>query len=513
MNAAFLLDNTAAKFPQRMALISERHRLTYQELWERSARRSGAMLASGLKRGDRVAILAYNSIFFVETYFAAVKAGLAAVLINTRLAPPEMAYIINNAQPSALFYGPEFEAAVREIKNELETITRFVSPQADRLAMAQDDQAFLSQSDQKPSTVDMAENEPCLFAYTSGTTGLPKGAVITHGNMVWNFFNTIMAREDLQGEKLLMIGPLFHAGPLNNQLNIQIGLGGTCILRRSFDPEEALRTIQEERVTALVAVPTAYNLMIQHPRADQYDIRSVLHVSSGADKLPMETRNNIPAFFKNVKGVGNGYGCTEATAIVSLLNPGESQKKGESVGRPTPLMQVAVVDDEERPLPAGRIGEVICKGPTIMKGYHRNPEATKEILRRGWLQTGDLGYLDDDGYLYIVDRKKDMIISGGENIYPREVEEVLFNHPEIADAAVTGAPDSLWGEAVKAFIVKRPGSILDAEAVIEYCKSRLAGYKKPKAVEFIDEIPRGGSGKALKHLLRKGNGSLKAPSP
>jgi acyl-CoA synthetase (AMP-forming)/AMP-acid ligase II len=368
---------------------------------------------------------------------------------------------------------------------------------------AADYEALLLGQNRRPPAQEFGESDPAQIIYTSGTTGRPKGAVITHGNLVWNFFNTVMAREDQPGHTLLIIGPLFHAGPLNNQMSIHVGLGGTCVLMPKFEPEEALRAIERERVTALVAVPAAYNMMIHHPKADQYDVSSMIHLWSGADKLPMETKRDIREFFQGIQGVGNIYGCSEATATITALRARESDQKSDSVGPCVPFLQMAVVDDQDRPLPAGEIGEVVSKGPTVMKEYYRNPEATEETLRGGWLHTGDMGYTDEEGYLYIADRKKDMVLSGGENIYPREVEEVLFTHPEILDAAVIGVPDPLWGEQVKACVVRKPGSSLDAEAVIEYCKPRLAGYKKPKIVEFIDEIPRGGSGKALKNLLRQ----------
>jgi len=225
-------------------------------------------------------------------------------------------------------------------------------------------------------------------------------------------------------------------------------------------------------------------------------------LTSGADKLLMETKRKILSFFPGIRGIYNVYGLTEATATVTILKAKDSLRKGDSVGKPAPFLQVRVVDDQDRPLPPGQVGELACKGPVVMQGYFRNPEATRGAIRDGWLHTGDLARMDEEGYFYIVDRKKDMLVSGGENIYPREVEEVLYTHPEISDAAVVGMPDATWGECVKAFVVRKPGSRLDAEAVIEYCRTKLASYKKPKTVEFLDVIPRSASGKALKNQLR-----------
>ena len=502
MNVSYLLENSAAKYPDMTAVAAGSDRCTYQALNDRSKRLAGAMLGRGLVKGDRVAIVAANSVFFVETYFAAIRAGLVAALVNTRLAPPELIYIINNSESKALFYGPEFEDTVNMIRGDLKTVRMYVSPREGGSAFAVEFESFFQPGGIGALPESTAEDEPCQIVYTSGTTGRPKGAVLTHGNILWNFFNTVMAREDRHGQTSIIIGPLFHVAPLNNQLTIQLGMGGTSVLMRKFDPEEVLRTIQEEKVSLIVTPPAVYNLLMQHPEASRYDTGSVIRVSSGADKLLMETKRKIFDFFPNVKGVINAYGCTETTATVTVLKEGDSHRKGDSVGRPVPFLQVRVVDDEDRPLPPGEVGELVCKGPVVMRGYFNNPEATREAIRDGWLHTGDMARMDEEGYFYIVDRKKDMLVSGGENIYPREVEEVLYTHPEISDAAVVGVPDETWGESVKAFVVRKPGSAISAEDVIEYCKSRLAGYKKPKTVTFLDVIPRSASGKALKNRLR-----------
>jgi len=460
------------------------------------------MRNAGLRPGDRVAILFYNSHTFVETYFAAVRAGLVATPVNTRLAPPEMAYVLNNSEADALFYGPEFEEIVQRIRGELPAVKLFVSPRPEGSVQALDYEDFLAGGERLPESEPVAAADPCQIVYTSGTTGRPKGAVLTHGGVVWNFFNTVLAREDPPGQTILIIGPLFHVAPLNNQLTIHIGLGGTCVLMRKFDPEGVLRTIQKEKISVMVAAPAVYNLLMQHPGAETYDTGSVTHLTSGADKLPMETKRKILSFFPGIQGVYNAYGCTETTATATVLKAVDCLRKEGSVGQPVPFLQVRVVDEDGQRVPPGQVGELVCKGPVVMQGYFSNPKATQEAIRDGWLHTGDLARMDEEGYFYIVDRKKDMLVSGGENIYPREVEEVLYTHPEISDAAVVGVPDDVWGESVKAFVVRMSGSSLDAEGVIEYCKSRLASYKKPKAVEFLDVIPRSASGKALKNRLR-----------
>lgn len=503
MNLTVLLDNAAAKFPQRTAVVCERRRLTYRELVERSCRLAKEMLSWGLKSEAHVALLSPNCHFFVEAYFAAVRAGFVVVLVNTRLSLQEIAYILNDSHAEALFYASEYQDKVEKIRADVQGVRFFVS------SVSQDDICSVDYDNpgraKEPSVIMelVGESAPCQIVYTSGTTGRPKGAVLTHGNVIWNFFNTVVAREDPPGEKILVIGPLFHVAALNNQLTVHIGLGGTCSLVGKFDPEQVLSRIEEEKISVLIAAPAVYNLLMQQRTVRRYDTRSIRHLTAGADKLSSETRKRMIKFFGGVNGVNNVYGCTEATATITVLKARDSTRKWESIGKAAPFLEAGIMDHEGKPLPVGEVGEIVCHGPNVMQGYYNRPEETKDALRSSWLHTGDIGYRDEEGFFYIIDRKKDMVVSGGENIYPREVEEILLRHPEIADAAVIGIPDAFWGESVKAFIVRRPGASLDADGIIEYCRLHLASYKKPKFVEFLKEIPRNPAGKALKKLLRE----------
>jgi acyl-CoA synthetase (AMP-forming)/AMP-acid ligase II len=290
---------------------------------------------------------------------------------------------------------------------------------------------------------------------------------------------------------------------LNNHLTIQIALGGTSIILRKFDPESMLRTIEEESVTLISGVPALFNMLLQYPDSERFDTSSVTKCTAGSDKLPMEVKKRLLEFFPNIKGVYDVYGCTEASPSIAILNARDSLRKDGSVGRPLPFLDARIIDEGGGTVPAGEVGELICKGPNVMEGYYGNPEGTAEAIRDGWLYTGDLARMDDEGFLFIVDRKKDMILSGGENIYPRELEEVLIRHPAVVDVCVVGVPEPEWGESVKAFIVRKEGVELDEETVVTYCKEHLASYKKPKYVEFISTIPRNPSGKALKRSLRE----------
>jgi fatty-acyl-CoA synthase len=501
MNIGSLLSNSAHKYPERLAIISEEGRWTFEEFDQRTDRLAGAMLKAGLKKGDRVAILFFNSSYFVEAYFAALKVGLVVTPVNFRFAGPEIVYVLNDSQATILFYGPQFEATLSEIREQLETIRLFVSPHNNNSPLAIDYEDFRSKGDSLTTDFDVCEDDECQIMYTSGTTGRPKGAVLTHRNILWNLFNTIIGREDKHGEKALIVGPLYHTAALNNHFTIQIALGGTSILIRKFDPESLLRTIEKEKATIISGAPALYNLLLQHPNADKYDTSSITKCTAGSDKLPMEVKKRLVEFFPNIKGVYDVYGCTEASPCITILSAEDSLRKDVSVGKALPFLEAHVVDEDDRVLPPGEVGELICRGPNVMKDYFRNPEGTREAIRNGWLYTGDLARMDEEGFFYIVDRKKEMIVSGGENIYPREIEEVLITHPSIADVAVVGIPDPDWGQAVKAFVAPKEGKVIDEQEVIDYCKRYLASYKKPKTVAFVPSIPRNPSGKALKRLL------------
>ncbi len=466
---------------------------------------ASAFMRAGLQKGDRIAILFYNSSYFVEAYFAAVKIGLVATPVNFRLTGPEIEYILNDAEPILLIYGSEFEQTLEEIRDRLVSVRHFVSPQKNDTPMSADYEDFLNRgtSDISQQTVQVSEDDPCQLMYTSGTTGRPKGAVLTHRNVLWNLFNTIWAREDQAGEKAIIVGPLYHTAALNNHLSIQVALGGTSIIMRKFEPQALLHTIETEKATIVSGAPALYNMLLQHPEAHKYDTSSITKCTSGSDKLPMEVKKKLLKFFPNIQGVYDVYGLTEASPGITILNAADSLRKDGSVGKILPFVDARIVDETKKSVPVGEVGELICRGPNVMQGYHRNPQATAEALQNGWLFTGDLARMDDEGFLYIVDRKKEMIVSGGENIYPREIEEVIIRHPSVADVAVIGIPHPKWGETVKAFVVTAQGQEIDEKEVVTFCKRYLASYKKPTTVAFLPEIPRNPSGKALKRLLKE----------
>ena len=503
MNIGYLLSNSAAKFPQREALVSDQGRSTFFQFECRVARLAGAMLDAGLKHGDRVAILFYNGSPFAETYFAAVRVGLVATPVNFRLVGEEIAYILNDSGATALFHGPEFLPVVEEVRDRCPALRLTVCPGGGSRTLGYE--TFMAGG--RPVEVDtgLAESDPCQLMYTSGTTGRPKGALISHGNVLWNLFNTILGREDRPGQVSVIVGPLYHTAALNNHFTIQVALGGKSVLVSRFEPEMLLRTIEKERVNVISGAPAFYHLLMQHPGAWGFDRSPITKCTAGSDKLSQETKRQLLEFFPNICGVYDVYGCTEASPSVTILTAEQSRNKHFSVGRALPFLQALVVDESGRPLGPGEVGEIVCKGPNVMQGYHNQPEASAQAVRDGWLHTGDLANMDEEGFFYIVDRKKDMIVSGGENIYPREIEEVLMGHPLVADVAVVGEPDKLWGESVKAVVVRKKGASLTEQEIIEYCKAHLASYKKPRKVDFVDALPRNASGKVLKRQLKSQN--------
>lgn len=503
MNIGGLLSNTASKFPERVAMVCGGVRRTYRQLDQRVGCLAGALLNKGLKPGDRVALLSFNSDYLVEAYLALVRVGLVATPVNFRLVGPEIAFILNNSGAKAIIYGPEFEEVLAQIRQDIPEVQHFISPLTNKSELAVDYKKFLQNGSWTAPAGEVKEDDPCQIMYTSGTTGRPKGAVITHRNVIWNLFNTIHGREDKGGQVSIIVGPLYHTAALNNHLTIQIALGGTSLVVRKFEPEPMLKLIQEERATTISGSPAMYNLLLQHPAAGDYDTSSITKCTAGADKLPMETKRQLLEFFPKINGIYDVYGCTEASPCITILNERDSMRKDGSVGLALPFLDARVLDELDKPVEPGQVGELVCRGSNVMQGYHNDVEATRAAIREGWLHTGDMAVLDDEGFFYIVDRKKDMIVSGGENIYPREIEEVLYTHPDIAEAAVVAMPDDTWGESGRAFVALKQGRSLTAQEVIEYCKQHLASYKKPKRVDFLDELPRNASGKVLKRNLRQ----------
>ena len=503
MDVGQILTLTANKFPNRTAIIFENIRFTYQEFNWRANQFARSLLQLGLRKGEKVAVLHFNSNHFVEAYFGTVKAGGVFTPINFRFAPEEVHYILDHSDARFFLFGEEFSDLVETIRTKLTNVEFFISVRDGMAKGDLDYEALLKESKREELAVRLSEKDECQLMYTSGTTGRPKGAIITHGNVLWNLINTLIGREDREGEVSLVVGPLYHTAALNNHLTIRVALAGTSILVKSFDPRWVMEMIEREKVNVISGAPAMYHLLLAFPEVEKYDTRSVIRCTTGASILPDETKGRLMKLFPNAMGVYDVYGCTEASPSITILKAKDSLRKRECVGSPLPFLEVRIIDDQDREVLRGEIGELICRGHNVMKGYYKDRKATREVLKGGWFYTGDLARMDEEGFVYIVDRKKDLIVSGGENIYPREIEELLYHHPKIQEVAVIGVPDRIWGESVKAIVVLKKGEAMKEEEVIEYCRAHLASYKKPKSVEFVEALPRNPSGKVLKTDLRK----------
>ena len=503
MNVGSLLTMQADKFPDRTALIYENKRFTYRQFNQRSNRIAQALLSFGLQKGDRVATLLFNSLELVEVFMGAAKVGGVFTPINFRLAAEEVIYLVNHSDARVFAFGEEFFSLVGNILPHLPKVEKFISAGKAPFPRAIEYEPLLQGSRDDEPGFAVSEDDECQMLYTSGTTGRPKGAVLTHGNVLWNLVNMLLAREDKEGESALVTGPLYHAAALNNHFLIRLALAGASVLMKHFDPRIFMEIIQKEKVNVISGAPAMFHLLLNLPDVEKYDTRSITRCTLGASTLPDESKKKLMKLFPNAGGIYDVYGATEASPTVTVLKAADSFRKTACVGPAVPFLEVRIVDSQDREVPRGETGEIICRGPNVMKEYYKDPEGTAEALKGGWLHTGDIGRMDEEGFVYIVDRKKDMIISGGENIYPREIEELLYHHPKIREAAAVGIPDPLWGESVKAFVVLKTGMSMTEEEVIEYCKAHLASYKKPKVVAFVDSLPRNPSGKVLKNLLRE----------
>jgi len=486
--------------PDRVALHFQGRDTTYAQLDERASRIANGLVALGLKPGSRVALLAKNTDLFFELHLGCAKADLVLVPVNFRLAAPEVAYVVNDAQAELFVVGADFHALAAEIRPALKRVRNLMS-----LGPHPEWTAFEAWRDAQPAADPMLPVAPdavTMQMYTSGTTGHPKGAQLTHRNFL-TIFETAARDWGRWGadDVLIVAMPLFHvAGGQWGQLGLYVGARN--VVMPEVDPGAILRVIAERRVTKALFVPAVLLFLVQHPDCGKTDFSSLESVYYGASPIPLDLQKRAAEAF----GCDfiQLYGATETTGAITYLAPehhhGERMK---SCGKAIASAEIRVVRADGAPCGPREVGEVICRSAQNMVGYWNLPEANARAIRGEWLHTGDAGWLDEDGFLYIHDRMKDMIVSGGENVYPAEVESAIFGCPGVADVAVIGVPDDTWGEAVKAVVVRAPGSRVTAEEVIAFARERIAGYKLPKSVDFIDALPRNPSGKILKRELRK----------
>ncbi len=517
LNLAAILEQHTRRRPDAEAVVCGDTRLTYAQLNGWANQVACALATSGIGRGDHVALLCPNLPFFPAIYFGILKTGATVVPLNVLLKPREIAYHLRDSDAKALFCfqgTPELpmadaaKAAVAVVPacRQLIVLPSPLLP-ADTDPDVIQFQQYISGQPPTFETRETKADDTAIILYTSGTTGQPKGAELTHLNMVVNGMvsaELCAASSDETGRHATAVTlPLFHATAQTAQMLAYLHLGGTLVLLPRFDPAALLATMAAERVTHWVGVPTMYWTLLKHAREQKLDVSRVaatlrLAVSGGAP-MPVE----LMADFEKTFGVRiiEGYGLSE-TAPVASFNHLERPSKPGTVGQPLFAVEIMVVDDQDEPVETGKPGEVVIRGHNVMKGYYKRPEATAEAMRNGWFHTGDIGTIDADGYLSIVDRKKDMILRGGFSVYPRELEEVMLTHPSVSMVAVVGVADERLGEEVKAFVVKKPGDDITEDALVEWCKEQFAAYKYPRFIEFRTELPTSATGKILKRELR-----------
>jgi len=490
------LEKHAQSQPYKVITSFQGRELTYGQFYKQAKNLAGYFQTLGYTNDDIIAVYLNNSDYFLLCYFACQLGGFPILPINTKLAAPEVEYIFKHSEAKALIY----DMKLVSILEQTPSFEKFKH----RLTVGGEDSLpHILENDSTPfAHPTRSIEDTAVVFYTSGTTGKPKGVMLSAQNIsaitqIWSDSMEMTASDRMQ-----ISTPLFHCAASHCFSVPTIYSGGTVIIEEAFSPDRTIETMEKEKVTIFFGVPAMYSILLNTANITKADLSHLRLFTYGAAPMPYELVRKVKTLFPNVK-VQNLYGQTENSPGATTLKDHFALTKVGSVGEPLPMTEIQIVDSYGNPVPTGAVGEILTKGPQVMKGYLKNEEATRNALKNGWLYTGDLGRLDEDGLLYIVDRKKDMIIRGGENVYPVEIEEVLYQLPEILEAAVVGIPHEIYGEVPKAYVVLKENQLLTKEEVISYCQKNLAKYKLPFEIDFLDTLPRNASGKVLKHTLRE----------
>jgi len=503
MNWSYVLERNAEEFPEKEALIFEERRYTFRELDGRVNALAQGLHKLGVKKGDVVAILLLNCPEFIEITFAVNRLGGIWLPLNYRLAGAELSYILNHSEATMLISEAEFDQVISGIRQDIPGVKKFVGV-GKNVPSGWESYDHLLEANQgaKVPHAPVELDDLHRLMYTSGTTAHPKGVMITYGNLYWKNISHIMTFNITPEDKTLVVGPLYHVGGLDLPGTGTLYAGGSLVILRRFDPIPALEAIHKEKVTNAWLAPTMVNMLFQEPTFVKYDVSSIRFIIDGGEKMPLPLINKITEKFPNA-WFADAYGLTETVSGDTFLARDKMIAKIGSVGKPVRQLRVRVVDDNGMDVPAGELGEIVLRGPKVFKGYWKNPQATAEAIKDGWFHTGDIGILDPEGYLYIIDRKKDIIISGGENIASLEVERIIYELPQVLETAVIGIPHPKWQEIPIAYVALKKGEKLTTEEIIAHCARKLAKFKVPKEIHFIDVLPRNPSGKVLKRQLRE----------
>jgi acyl-CoA synthetase (AMP-forming)/AMP-acid ligase II len=513
MNTANFLSIPGMMFPDQELIVFEGTRLTYAMALERVRRLATSLQALGVKAGDRVAALQTNSNQFIETYYATATLGATFVPLNYRAKQPEIEYMVTAADVKVLFVGSRYVDQIKQLQPKFTSVKHYVAMESPAPGML-DFEKLVADGSPDVDDAEVDESDVTILMYTSGTTSLPKGVMLTYGDFTNYVVGTVEMADGSDRGTSLLCAPLYHiAGTAN--IMTAIWAGRKIVVLKQFDPKEWLEAVHKEKITHAFVVPTMMKQLIDHPEFSKYDMSSLQNLSYGGAPMPFPVIRKAIEVFPPGTGFVNAFGQTETTSTLTVLGPADHRLDGPpaevernlkrltSVGLPLPDVEVQVLDDDNKPLPANEIGEVVIRTPRVMKGYAGQESATAALLdAAGWLHTRDMGYLDEDGYVYLVGRKDDIIIRGGENIAPAEIEAVLHAHPSVDEAAVIGVPDVDWGQKIAAFVALRPGKTTSDGELADFCRQRLASFKKPEIIRFVDALPKNPLGKILKKELK-----------
>jgi fatty-acyl-CoA synthase len=500
MNLGTWLIRRSVLSGNKISVIDGDVRLSFNDLNNRVNAIANMFLKKGFRKGDRVACLLMNCHQFLEIYFAAAKLGLIMVPLNYRLSDKELEFIMGDCGAKTLIYSGELKGLAEASKENLEIEHCIIISEEIPSDAESFENLIASESIGEPSAEwNVTWEDGHLIMYSSGTTGRAKGSLYTHGTTFWHTMN-MLERMSIQPDyKDLVFGPLFHCSTINNTCMPTFYVGGTLVIQRKYDPKEALDIIENEKITQAVGVPTLFSFMAEQPDFEKRDLSSFKFFMVGGAPCPVEL---IQLYFERGVEVLQGYGLTEAAPVLLLLSSDVALKKIGSAGKPVFYTDTRVVNENGEDVKPGDVGEIVAKGPNVIREYWNLPEETEEAIKDGWLYTGDMARVDDEGYVYIVERKKDMYISGGENVFPAEVEAILNKHPKIAGVGIIGVPDKKWTEVGKALVELKAGQTITPDEVISFCQEKVAKYKVPKYVEFVEELPRNALGKVIKAKLR-----------
>ncbi len=512
MNTSEFLAISNAIVPDRAAIVFEGKRTTYEQLQYRVNRLANALREIGIGPGDRIGIVEVNTGAVVETYFASAKSDGVFVPLNFRARADELAFMIQDSAPKVLLAGGRYLDLIDSIADDLECVEHYVSLDGERDGWLSYS-ALIDGADDEEMWPTHDEDDLSVILFTSGTTSFPKGVMLTHNSFASYILSHVTPADPELAESNVLTVPLYHIAGMQAMISAIYG-GRTLAIQRQFEPSDWMRIVEEERVDRAMMVPTMLKMLMDHEEFHNRDLSSLSVITYGAAPMPVEVIRRAIVEFPGVQFI-NAFGQTETAATITMLPPDDHVLTGSeeeierklkrltSIGKPLEDVEVRIVDEDAHDTPVGEVGEIVARGQRLMKGYWGQESQTAETIKDGWLYTGDLGYWDDDGYIFLAGRARDFIKRGGEMISPEEVEQVLHSHPAIEEAAIIGVEDIDWGERVRAVVVATQGHIVDEEDVIEYCRQRLASYKKPESVVVVDELPRNPMGKVLKRTLKE----------